>query len=347
MRQAGIIFAFCLFTAFYVQGQVTNLSSFYGNDPKTSLGIATSLAETVILLEKASEIMAEEKDYSFSVSTSGFSSSDTILELVRIDYERYHPDQARYVVNLSSGLSISTYRQLIGETRTAVVRGHYIYDGVYGSLLSSLNFDFQMYIIRNESPEGQEQQYLDFFKETILLMIENGDVSNFHFYARHINDAMRQAGLEQLKDPKWPPQYVDQYMEDRRDLWDSARIDTIGIPEQYFADRYVLYNRCPHPSVDSLCREYAARIRLFNRYDKIAKEQGITPQEAQYNDIKSSFFRKGYKEIYYMINYALKHNDEVLLPALREFVKAHPDYELNDIQRELYGEVHEFIMSNR
>lgn len=291
MRQAGIIFAFCLFTVFCAHGQVTNLGSGLDTGTKTSLGLTTNISEAVKLLEKVAELMVEEKSESLTI-TSGFSSSDTILELVRIDYERYHPDQARYVVNLSKGLSISTYRQLIGETRTAVVRGHYIYDGVYGSLLSSLNFDFQMYIIRNESPEGQEQQYLDFFKETIHLMIENGDVSNFHFYARHINDTMRQAGLEQLKDPRRPPQYVEQYMEDRRNLWDPARIDTAGIPGQYFADRYVLYNRCPHPGVDSLCMEYAARIRLFNRYDKIAKEQGITPQEAQYNDIKSFFSEK-------------------------------------------------------
>lgn len=327
-------------------GQKTKLWSGYESGDKTSLGIATSMREAVSLLEKVAELMVDEKEFSFGISR-GFSSTDTILELVRIDYEKYHPYQERYVVNLSTGLSISTYHELLNQTQNEVKRGHYIFDGVFDYLRLSVNNIFELHVMRNDAPKGQEQEYYDFFKKVILLSIKNGNIMLFETYSKYINNAMLQAGLEQLKDPKWPPQYIEQYMEDKRDEWNPARIDTTGIPQKYFADKYIKYNACPPSSVDSLCWDYVNRIRLFQIFEQIGEEQGITPQEALYNEVKNRFYYQGYKEFHYMISYAIKHEDELLLDALREFVKKHPDYEVPQKWRQFYEDAHQFVIDNR
>jgi hypothetical protein len=327
-------------------GQLTRLGGGYDTGDKTSLGIATSVEEAVALLEKVADLMVDEKEYSFGLSR-GFSSSDTLLELVRIDYERYHPEHTRYVANLSKGLTACTYSQLMHSAQAKLERGHYIYDRVYGNLLPAIGWLGEFFIRAGKIPIGQEQEYLELYDESILLRIKNGQLLMFDILANYINDAMRQAGLEQLQDPKWPSQYIEQYMEDKRDEWNPARVDTTGIPRKYFAERYIKHNVCPRRSVDSLCWDYVNRIRFFQIYEKIGEEQGITPQEALYNQVKNDFYFQGYKDFYYMISYALKHEDELLLVALREFVKNHPDYEVPKQSRDFFEEAHQFVESNR
>ena len=82
-----------------------------------------------------------------------------------------------------------------------------------------------------------------------------------------------------------------------------------------------------------MCKKYLVIINKFRRYEIKAKEQGITPEEALYISVENDFYYKGFKQFTYLIDYTIEKDDMRLLPAVKEFIKEYPEYELTDKQR--------------
>lgn len=367
MRKIAFCFSFVLLAIVSVSGQKTDLSVFYKDGDKMSLGVATNINRAIALLENVAEHMASERNYSLKF-VSGFSSVDTILELISVEYEEEMPfeNPPSYLINMSSGLHVNSYRQLLADAKKELIREHYIYDEVYADLLLAIQNIFErpveLYLLSDDElnqyaayfhepiakripknpmyiiPKGKEQEYVAFYKEVIVLGVENGNLEHFQEYPQLVDVDMQKAGIAQLANPQWPKQYAEQFMEDNFHLWDPAHIDTTGILSFCFDDKNLALQQC---------QDYVEVITNFKYYEQGSKQLGISPQELLYNEVKSSYHKAGYKPVKYLIQYALDEEDQQMLDALKIFVKTHPNYQLTEQEAKVYREIQNFLDSSR
>lgn len=330
MKTNYLLILICLFMTINIFGQKMPISDFYDGHSMTSLGIATNLEQAYLFFDEAVQLQINEKEFSIK-TTSGFSNSDTILELLKVDSCKTCFFYDKYILNISKGLSVGNYRNLAKYARKNS-DNNYMNQSFYGSLLLLLR-NISNSKIQNENISIREKElFQTFLDELILWTVESGGVAIFQVdgYKQSLtNESVIDAAIQQLKDPKYPPYLFEQYMEDNKEKWNPVLIDTTGIPEEYKKDDH--YYRCPRQ--DTLCLKYKKILNRFNIYSLMAKEQGVTPEQALYNEVAKQYYRTGYKKFNFMIDFAIKENDKRLLSAIKEFIKENPDYELAEQQR--------------
>lgn len=327
IRNKFVKLFFLIFVTINIYGQKTYLPPYYIKEGReiTSLYLATNLKEAYEGLERLSEILKKEKSLSLT-SRSYFSSVDTIYEIIYRDTcKTCREDDGRYIINISRGLPIRTYYKIIEYARKMSLRNNYIDIEIYSYILWEIRKIFLDYI---DNSKEIKKEWKKFFEKLIIYTIENGNtdvLSTKYYLENYMTDAVCKAIIKELKNPKHPSYLLEQYMEDNKDMWDPSSIDTTGLPKSYINNPYA-----PHDI-------YWKRYERFRVYDRIAKEKGITPQEALYQRVARDFYRKGFKNFSYIIDYVIETGDNRLLPAIKEFIRNYPEYELTEKQKEYFN----------
>ncbi len=330
MKLKYIIFLLSIFVVTNIFGQKTNLHSYFEGREMTSLFVATNLQEASVGLEKLLETFKNEKEISLQ-TTSDFSSADTLYEIIKVDtcIACFYYD--KYIINISKGLSIETYFRMTEYAKQISFRNHYIDRLLYGSILYELRSLTANHLMRDTNLKKSKEEMNSFLEKLVILSIDNWSIDVFstdYYCENFISDAVCKAAIKQLKDPKFPSYLLEQYMQDNRHRWDPALIDTTGVLRKYLNIEFLT---CL-PS-DTICEKY----NKFRYYDSVAKEKGVTPEEALCQSVESEFYYKGFKRFSYLIDYAIYKNDTRLLPSIKEFVRDNPDYKLTDKQKAYFN----------
>lgn len=331
MKLSYLVLVLIQLIVFNVWGQKMDVG--FGQEGKvfSSLNVATSCEEAYKAFDELIPLLRAEKDLTLTVSSS-FSNADTLLEILRVDTCAKCWSYNKYEINISAGLDIDTYRNLLQYAEEISEIDHYIDKNFYGNFLFGISA-----IIHNDKllrgknlTASQKNEYRSFMEGLLILKVKSGSTFFFRnkYSQKHfITDKVCAEVIKQLEDPKYPPFLIEQYMADHYHLWDPALIDTTGIPQRYFDNPRV--NCSPD---DTLCEKYDKISFKFSVYSDRGKALGITAEEALYKRVSDRYRSKGFKDFSAVIEYAIEFNDQRLLPALQEFVHTYPDYKMTEEQ---------------
>lgn len=323
----------------FLVAQKTSTSNFTNDLNMSSVGLATDLQEAFMLIDSVQVMLMDNYSIELYCRLNGFSSKDTIMELIQINSDNSYYKNGGLLLNISSGLLIDQYSKLLDYTAQMVTdtiyRTRWVYDEFTGALIDLygrfVNIDYY--------PEDNSKEILSFYRKICICRIRLGDYQCFGskaFREKCLDSEICEIIEKELIDNYlYSKHFEKEFLVNMSIKYDPVKYDTTGVPQRIKDGvTYSPWNKCSAED-----QYYEGQWARFTSLNKIAIENNITLEQAFYQqEMVGKFGLVGYKGFSSMIYSLAMNNDNRLYEQIKKFLKEHTDYKIENKEvRRFYG----------
>lgn len=299
--------------------------------------VAVTEHETYALYDRMIDSLRISNRYIVSNPASGdyfgigyFDELDSRDTIMKFEHSSVIEGQKRYYNSyISNRQPIAFYGRFMDYLKKAELRESYF---LKEDITKQIFYIRLLLIKRYESMElslDESAEALQLMERATLWMINGRHSLGITVNYPYVTDSIRQALIHAIDHPFYPEEYLEYYMDYKREHEPFIAVDTVDVPDKIKKKLQEIWgDTAAGRLTDEEAFYYSHTYRWFY-YAMLGKEWGgLSAEEAYWEEKRRDFKETGYLNINAIAEYAHRTQDQMIIEHLKRFKEKHPDYPL-------------------